>query len=67
MFREIVVWYGSGRNISLPLLPSLDPYATILAIAAAVALFRFEVSVMRTLVACSLAGVVLQFAFEGAL
>src|SRR5208283_4784773 len=63
IFRETVPWQGYGLNLSLPVLPSLDAFATILAIAAALALFRFKVGVIPTLLACSLAGVVLQFAF----
>jgi hypothetical protein len=38
-----------------------------LVIAAALALFRFKIGIIRTLLACSLEGVVLQLAFGGAL
>ncbi len=58
-----VPWHGFGLNLSLPLLPSIDIFATILAIAAALAIFRFKVGIIQTLLACSLAGVVLQLAF----
>jgi len=58
--------YGFGLNLSLPVLPSLDLFATVLAIAAALAIFRFKVGIMQTLLACSLAGVVLQLAFGNA-
>jgi chromate transporter len=44
-------------------LSSLDIVAAILAIAAAVAIFRFKVGIMHTLLACSLAGVALQLTF----
>jgi chromate transporter len=63
IFRETVPWHGFGLNLSLPLLPSIDIFATILAIAAALAIFRFKVGIIQTLLACSLAGVVLQLAF----
>jgi chromate transporter len=46
-------------------LSSIDPFATILAIAAALALFRFKFGVIPTLLGCSLAGVVLVLAFSG--
>src|ERR1700712_3205772 len=60
IFRETVPWHGFGLNVNLPVLPSLDFFAAILAIAAAVAIFRFKAGVIQTLLACSLAGVVLQ-------
>jgi chromate transporter len=62
-----VPWRGFGLNLSLPVLPSIDIFATVLAIAAAVAIFRFKVGIIQTLLACSLAGVVLQLAFGVAL
>jgi chromate transporter len=65
IFRETVAWGGYGLSLALPVLSSLDILATILAIAAALALFRFRVGVMPTLLGCSVAGVVLQLAFGG--
>jgi chromate transporter len=53
--------------VSLPVLPSIDIFATLLAIAAALAIFRFKVGIIQTLLACSLGGVVLQLAFGVAL
>src|SRR5271167_4398746 len=67
IFRETVPWQGFGLKLSLPLLPSFDVFSAILAIAAAVAIFRFKVGVIQTLLACSLAGVALQLAFGAAL
>jgi chromate transporter len=67
IFRETVPLQGYGLSIGLPVLPSIDLFATVLAIAAALAIFRFKVGVMQTLLACSLAGVVLQLAFGNAL
>ena len=67
IFRETVPWQGFGLNLSLPVLPSFDIFSTVLALAAAVAIFRFKVGVIQTLLACSLAGVVLQLAFGAAL
>jgi chromate transporter len=46
-------------------LTSIDVFATILAIAAAFALFRFKVGVIPTLLGCSVAGVALVLAFGG--
>jgi chromate transporter len=67
VFRETVPWNGYGFSLSLPILPTIDVLATIIAIAAALALFRFKVGVIQTLLACSLAGVVLRFMFGGVL
>jgi chromate transporter len=67
MFRETVAWHGYGLSLGFPVLPSIDIFAALLAAAAAVAIFRFKVGIMQTLLACSLAGVVLQFAFGDAL
>jgi chromate transporter len=60
VFGEITTWQGYGLSLSLPALPSIDLLATALAVAAAVAIFRFKIGVMQTLLACSFAGVVLQ-------
>jgi chromate transporter len=62
MFRQTVAWHGYGLNVSLPVLPSIDVFAAILAAAAAVAIFRYKIGIIQTLLACSLAGVVLQLA-----
>ena len=56
-----------GLKLSLPVLPSFDVFSAILAIAAAVAIFRFKVGAIQTLLACSLAGVVLQLPLGTAL
>jgi chromate transporter len=63
IFRETVPLHGYGLSVGLPVLPSIDLFATALALAAALAIFRFKVGIMQTLLACSLAGVVLQLAF----
>ena len=60
---SFVTGQGFGLKLSIPVLPSLDIFAALLAMAAAIAIFRFKVGVIQTLLACSLAGVVLQLAF----
>jgi chromate transporter len=67
VFRETVPWHGYGLSLSLPVLPTIDMLATIIAIAAALALFRFKIGVIQTLLACSLAGVGLRLIFGAAL
>jgi chromate transporter len=60
VFRQMVPWHGYGLLLDLPVPTSLDVSATVLAIAAAVALFRFKTGVISTLLGCSLAGVAVQ-------
>ena len=48
-----------GLKLSLPLLPSFDVFSAILAVAAAVAIFRFKVGMITTLLACSAVGILL--------
>ena len=65
VFRQLLPWHNYGFALDVPVLSSIDPFATILAIAAALALFRFKIGVIPTLLGCSLAGVVLVLAFSG--
>jgi chromate transporter len=67
IFRETVPLHAYGLSVGLPVLPSLDLFALVIAIASALAIFRFKVGIMQTLLACSLAGVVLQAAFGNSL
>jgi chromate transporter len=63
IFRETLAWQGFGLKLSVPVLPSLDIFGAVLAIAATLAIFRFKVGAIQTLLACSLAGIVLQLSF----
>jgi chromate transporter len=63
VFRRTAPWHGYGLKLDLPLPGSLDLLATVLAAAAAVALFRFKVGVIPTLLGCSAVGVLLQLVF----
>jgi chromate transporter len=65
IFRQMVPWHEFGFVLDIPVLDSIDVFATVLAIAAALALFRFKVGVIPTLIGCSLAGVALIFTFSG--
>jgi chromate transporter len=57
IFRAAEPFRGFGLRFDLPVPSSVDPWALALAIAAMVAIFRFKVGMIRTLVACSVAGV----------
>jgi chromate transporter len=65
VFRQTLPWRGYGLALDVPVPGSLDPFATVLAVAAALALFRFKVGVIPTLLGCSIAGVLLQLALGG--
>jgi chromate transporter len=65
VFRQLLPWHGDGFSLDVPVLASIDPFATILAVAAAVALFRFKIDVIPTLLGCSLAGVAVVLAVNG--
>ena len=65
IFRQMVPWHKYGFALDIPVLTSIDVFATVLAVAAALALFRFKVGVIPTLLGCSIAGVALILAFGG--
>jgi chromate transporter len=62
MFREVRPVRGYGFDFTAPVLASADLWALTLAIAAAIAIFRFKVGMMSVLAACSLAGIALYLA-----
>jgi chromate transporter len=62
LFSEVRELHLAGLTLQLPILGTLDIAALILAIAAAVALFRFKVGMIVTLVGCSVAGVLMHWA-----
>ena len=59
IFREVRPVHGYGFSFDMPVLTSVDPWALALAVAAAIAIFRFKVGMIPTLAACCCAGVVL--------
>jgi chromate transporter len=59
IFREVRPVHGYGLSFDMPVLTSVDPWALALAVAAAIAIFRFKIGMIPTLAACCCAGVVL--------
>jgi chromate transporter len=59
VFRETWHAQGFGFSFDAPMLASVDPWALLLSVAAAVAMFRFKAGMIPTLAACSAAGIVL--------
>jgi chromate transporter len=59
VFREVRPVHGYGMSFDMPLIGSVDPWALALSIAAMVAIFRFKVGMIPTLLACSGLGILL--------
>src|SRR4051812_39474543 len=63
------VWFGEVRHVQsagfsfdIPVFRSVDPWAVLLSVAAMIAIFRFKVGMIPTLLACSAAGVLVHLA-----
>jgi chromate transporter len=59
LFRETIPIHGFGLSFEVPALSSVDTLALLLAAGAALALFRFDLGIPRTLAVCTAAGVLL--------
>ncbi len=59
VFHAAVPFRDFGLRVDLPVPSSVDPWALALAIAAMAAIFRFKLGMIRTLLACSMAGIAL--------
>jgi chromate transporter len=59
VFREVRRVEGYGFNFEAPVLSSVDPWALVLSLAAIIAMLRFQVGMITTLAACSVAGMAL--------
>jgi chromate transporter len=62
IFREVTPVQGYGLAFDRPVLASVDPWALALSVAAIVAIFRFKVGMITTLLACSAVGILLHLA-----
>jgi chromate transporter len=61
-FRQAISVRAFGMSFDLPVAASLDPWSAALSAAAVAAIFRFNVGMIPTLLACAGAGVLLHFA-----
>jgi chromate transporter len=59
VFHEVRPVHGYGFSFDMPVLGSVDPWALALSVAAMVAIFRFKVGMILTLLSCSAVGIVL--------
>ena len=62
VFRQVYPVRSMGLAFDAPVLPSVDVWALALAIAAAIAIFRFKIGMLTTLAACCAAGIGLHLA-----
>jgi chromate transporter len=62
LFHATVPVRGLGLAFEAPILRSVDTWALALSVAAAAALFRFNVGMLQTLGACAAAGLLLHIA-----
>jgi chromate transporter len=62
VFRETTPVRSYGLSFDMPVLASVDPWALGLSIAAIIAIFRFKIGMITTLLACSAVGIVLHLA-----
>lgn len=62
VFRVVTPVRSFGLSFEMPVLPSVDPYALILAAAAALAIFRFNAGMLIVLAGSCCAGLALHFA-----
>jgi chromate transporter len=56
LFRDVGRWQGWGLSLPLPDWHSLDPAALLIGAAAMLALLRWHLGLIRTLLACAVAG-----------
>src|SRR5437588_1718432 len=62
VFREVRPVDGYGLRFDMPLPQSVNVWALALSVAAIIAIFRFKVGMITTLLVCSAAGIVLHLA-----
>jgi chromate transporter len=62
VFRDVTPVHAYGLSFDMPVLASVNLWALALCVAAIIAIFRFKVGMITTLLACSVAGVVLHLA-----
>jgi len=62
VFRQVTPVRAYGLKFDMPIPASVDPWALALSLAAVVAILRFRVGMIPTLIACTAAGAVLHLA-----
>ncbi|MDB5573255.1 MAG: chromate transporter [Tardiphaga sp.] len=62
VFRDVLPIRGFGLSFEMPILASVDPAALVLSLAAATAIFRFNLGMLTVLAGSSVAGLLLRVA-----
>jgi chromate transporter len=62
VFREVMPVDGYGLRFDMPVPQSVNVWALALSVAAIIAIFRFKVGMITTLLACSAVGIALHLA-----
>jgi chromate transporter len=62
VFREVRPVDGYGLRFDMPVPQSVNVWALALSVAAIIAIFRFKVGMITTLLACSVVGIALHLA-----
>jgi chromate transporter len=62
LFGQVDEQHAYGMVLQVPVLTTLNVASLVLSIAAMIAIFRFKAGMIQTLLACSVAGVILHFA-----
>jgi chromate transporter len=62
VFRQVTPVRAYGLSFDMPVIGSVDPWALALSLAAVVAILRFRVGMITTLIACTAAGIALHLA-----
>jgi chromate transporter len=57
IFSEVIRWQGYGIMLDVPVVQSINVASAVLALCAVIAIFRFKLGMMQTLLASSLAGI----------
>jgi chromate transporter len=63
VFEEVISVQRSGVRFLIPQLDSLNVASALVTLVAAVAIFRFKVSVMKTLLGCAVLGLLIAVTF----
>ena len=61
-FRAAWHLEGFGFSLDVPAIGTFEPWTILLSVAALIAIFRFKAGMIPTLLVCSAAGALLQFA-----
>ncbi len=62
LFRDVRDWQGYGLHLPVPMPASLDPWALLLGAGAMLAMLRFHVGLIRTLLVCAAIGLLSRLA-----